>query len=59
MEKLTHSLSFQGLHSFFDQDTMKVWDELYDITDKYTDRWLSSGMLSNHGAAAEQFCQLL
>jgi hypothetical protein len=52
VEKLTHSLSFQGLHSFFDQDTMKVWDELYDITDIYTDRWLSSGMLSNQGAAA-------
>lgn len=53
------TLSFQGLHNFFDQETMKVWDELYDSTDKYTDRWLSSGMLSNYGAAAEQFCQLL
>jgi len=32
----------KGLHNFFDQETMKVWDELYDITDKFTDRWLSS-----------------
>ncbi|GMY29784.1 eyes absent homolog [Fagus crenata] len=32
----------KGLHNLFDQETMKQWDELYDITDKYTDRWLSS-----------------
>ncbi|KAK7842808.1 eyes absent homolog [Quercus suber] len=32
----------KGLHNLFDQETMKLWNELYDITDKYTDGWLSS-----------------
>lgn len=32
----------KGLHSFFDQEAVKVLDELYDITDEYTNRWLSS-----------------
>ncbi|XP_015866001.3 eyes absent homolog [Ziziphus jujuba] len=32
----------QGLHRFFDQEMIKQWDELYNMTDKYTDRWLSS-----------------
>lgn len=34
----------KGLHNFFDQETMKLWDELYDVTDKYTDGWLSSAL---------------
>lgn len=25
---------------------IKQWDELYNMTDKYTDRWLSSGIES-------------
>lgn len=32
----------QGLHSFLNQEMIKDLDELYDMTDKYTDRWLSS-----------------
>uniref|UniRef100_A0A5B6Z367 protein-tyrosine-phosphatase n=1 Tax=Davidia involucrata TaxID=16924 RepID=A0A5B6Z367_DAVIN len=32
----------KGLHSLFDQDMIKLWDDLYDVTDNYTDRWLSS-----------------
>ncbi|KAJ9152591.1 hypothetical protein P3X46_026145 [Hevea brasiliensis] len=32
----------QGLPDVFDQEMKKVWDELYDLTDEYTDRWLSS-----------------
>ncbi|XP_034711816.1 eyes absent homolog isoform X1 [Vitis riparia] len=32
----------QGLHNTFDQDMIKLWDDLYDMTDSYTDRWLSS-----------------
>lgn len=32
----------QGLHNILDHETIKVWDELYDKTDVYTDRWLSS-----------------
>ncbi|XP_052728047.1 eyes absent homolog isoform X2 [Vigna angularis] len=32
----------QGLQNILDQETIKHWDELYDKTDEYTDRWLSS-----------------
>lgn len=37
------SLLFQGLQNIFDKELLRVWDELYDMTDEYTDRWLSSG----------------
>ncbi|KAG5040508.1 hypothetical protein GLYMA_05G112400v4 [Glycine max] len=32
----------QGLRNILDNKTIKLWDELYDKTDEYTDRWLSS-----------------
>ncbi|XP_045786223.1 eyes absent homolog isoform X2 [Trifolium pratense] len=32
----------QGLHNILDHETIKVWDDLYDKTDEYTDKWLSS-----------------
>ncbi|KAF8380686.1 hypothetical protein HHK36_028176 [Tetracentron sinense] len=32
----------QGLRNVLDQEMMKLWDDLYDLTDSYTDRWLSS-----------------
>ncbi|KAM7493965.1 hypothetical protein LguiB_028574 [Lonicera macranthoides] len=32
----------KGLHSVFDEDMAKFWNDLYDVTDRYTDRWLSS-----------------
>lgn len=32
----------QGLHGVCDQGMIKLWDDLYDLTDNYTDRWLSS-----------------
>ncbi|KAL1300265.1 hypothetical protein HN51_044946 [Arachis hypogaea] len=32
----------QGLHNILDHEAQKFWDELYDKTDEYTDRWLSS-----------------
>ncbi|KAL9326803.1 hypothetical protein ACSQ67_007448 [Phaseolus vulgaris] len=32
----------QGLQNILDQETIEHWDELYDKTDEYTDRWLSS-----------------
>ncbi|KAI3918539.1 hypothetical protein MKX01_041859 [Papaver californicum] len=32
----------QGLRNVIDQDTMKQLDDLYELTDSYTDRWLSS-----------------
>ncbi|KAJ4848016.1 hypothetical protein Tsubulata_009346 [Turnera subulata] len=35
----------QGLHNVLDQDKKKMWNELYDLTDEYTDRWLSSGIM--------------
>ncbi|CAK9173382.1 unnamed protein product [Ilex paraguariensis] len=35
-------LLLQGLHSVFDQEMIKFWDNLYDVTDSYTERWLSS-----------------
>ncbi|CAB4309680.1 unnamed protein product [Prunus armeniaca] len=35
----------QGLHSFLNQEMIKDLDELYDMTDKYTDRWLSSARI--------------
>ncbi|KAL5187606.1 Eyes absent [Glycine soja] len=31
-----------GLRNILDNKTIKLWDELYDKTDEYTDRWLSS-----------------
>ncbi|XP_072977905.1 protein phosphatase EYA [Typha angustifolia] len=33
----------QGLHNILDEKMIKIWDELYSLTDSYTDRWLSSG----------------
>ncbi|GKV10718.1 hypothetical protein SLEP1_g22042 [Rubroshorea leprosula] len=32
----------QGLSGVFDHETMVLWNALYDMTDEYTDRWLSS-----------------
>lgn len=32
----------EGLQNIFDKELLRVWDELYDMTDEYTDRWLSS-----------------
>ncbi|KAK4486960.1 hypothetical protein RD792_006275 [Penstemon davidsonii] len=32
----------KGLHNILNQDLIKLWDTLYDMTDTYTDRWLSS-----------------
>ncbi|XP_059656759.1 eyes absent homolog [Cornus florida] len=32
----------KGLHGMFSHDMIKFWDDLYDVTDSYTDRWLSS-----------------
>ncbi|OMO77259.1 eyes absent protein [Corchorus capsularis] len=32
----------QGLHNLFDKEMMAVLDALYNTTDEYTDRWLSS-----------------
>ncbi|KAB5573898.1 hypothetical protein DKX38_001092 [Salix brachista] len=34
----------QGLHNILDQEMINVWEELYNLTDEYTDRWLSSGI---------------
>ncbi|XP_024026518.1 eyes absent homolog 4 [Morus notabilis] len=31
-----------GLNSIFDQEMIKNWDDMYTMTDKYTDGWLSS-----------------
>ncbi|KAJ8434194.1 hypothetical protein Cgig2_004665 [Carnegiea gigantea] len=32
----------QGLHSILDQKTLELWNDLYEMTDSYTDGWLSS-----------------
>lgn len=32
----------QGLHNIYDQEKLKLWDGLYDLTDTYTDGWFSS-----------------
>ncbi|XP_058085930.1 eyes absent homolog isoform X2 [Magnolia sinica] len=32
----------QGLHSMLNQEMIKLWDNLYESTDAYTDKWLSS-----------------
>ncbi|CAN4127828.1 unnamed protein product [Withania somnifera] len=32
----------KGLHSILDLDMIKSWSELYDVTDSYTDMWLSA-----------------
>ncbi|KAF9623636.1 hypothetical protein IFM89_003643 [Coptis chinensis] len=32
----------KGLHSIINQEMMKSWDDLYELTDIYTDGWLSS-----------------
>ncbi|XP_044501142.1 eyes absent homolog [Mangifera indica] len=34
----------QGLQSIFDQEMLSFLDELYSMTDEYTDRWLSSAL---------------
>lgn len=33
----------QGLHKLLDNEQIKVWKDLYDVTDAYTDGWLSAG----------------
>lgn len=43
--RLLFSIVLQGLHSILNGDMIKCWDDLYDETDSYTDRWLSSGKL--------------
>lgn len=32
----------QGLHNILDQEMINLWEELYNLTDEYTDGWLSS-----------------
>ncbi|KAL8461234.1 hypothetical protein ACS0TY_032631 [Phlomoides rotata] len=32
----------KGLHNILNQDLVKLWDSLYDLTDTYTEKWLSS-----------------
>lgn len=32
----------QGLHNILDEERMKFWNNLYELTDVYTERWLSS-----------------
>ncbi|XP_074566577.1 protein phosphatase EYA-like isoform X1 [Curcuma longa] len=32
----------QGLYKILDQQTVKSWNDMYDLTDSYTDGWLSS-----------------
>ncbi|TXG54322.1 hypothetical protein EZV62_019578 [Acer yangbiense] len=32
----------KGLQNIFDREMLSTWDELYNMTDVYTDRWLSS-----------------
>ncbi|KAH7687341.1 Protein-tyrosine-phosphatase protein [Dioscorea alata] len=33
----------QGLHHVLDQQLIQLWDDLYQMTDNYTDGWFSSG----------------
>ncbi|CAL9769805.1 unnamed protein product [Musa acuminata subsp. burmannicoides] len=33
----------QGLCKILDQQTVRLWNDLYSLTDSYTDGWLSSG----------------
>lgn len=33
----------KGLQDVLDHELMKYWDDLYNLTDNYTDGWLSSG----------------
>jgi hypothetical protein len=47
-EKAHFSLKFQGLHNILDQEMINLWEELYNLTDEYTDRWLSSGIWILH-----------
>ncbi|KAK6151745.1 hypothetical protein DH2020_014380 [Rehmannia glutinosa] len=35
----------KGLYNILNQDLIKLWDSLYDLTDTYTEKWLSSGKL--------------
>ncbi|KAL6553980.1 hypothetical protein OROMI_019653 [Orobanche minor] len=32
----------KGLRNILNQDVIKLWDSLYDLTDTYTEKWLSS-----------------
>lgn len=32
----------EGLRGIFDKEMTKFWDDLFEVTDSYTDRWLSS-----------------
>lgn len=41
-------LLFQGLYSILSQDLISLWESLYDLTDTYTERWLSSGRVFSY-----------
>ncbi|KAI4315138.1 hypothetical protein L6164_027981 [Bauhinia variegata] len=43
----------QGLQNILDQETLKHWNELYDTTDEYTDKWLSSARAILKDCSAE------
>ncbi|KAM0026691.1 putative Eyes absent family, EYA domain superfamily [Helianthus debilis subsp. tardiflorus] len=32
----------QGLRSLYGENMIKSWDNLYEVTDDFTDKWLSS-----------------
>ncbi|KAG9140033.1 hypothetical protein Leryth_010547 [Lithospermum erythrorhizon] len=32
----------KGLHSLLDEEMLKFWDNLFNLTDNYTDQWLSA-----------------
>lgn len=34
---------FQGLRGILEGDMITYWENLYQVTDSYTDKWLSSG----------------
>ncbi|KAG8386866.1 hypothetical protein BUALT_Bualt03G0193500 [Buddleja alternifolia] len=36
------ALASKGLYNILSQDLIKLWDSLYDLTDTYTEKWLSS-----------------
>lgn len=44
MYLIVDSRLMQGLNKVLDQEMIKLWNDLYNSTDNYTDGWLSSGM---------------
>ena len=42
------SYDLQGLETLLNDEQLQEWKELYEMTDTYTDHWLTAGILIHY-----------